>query len=157
MCEANQNIIIPSAMEKLESVQYTAALAVTGTWRRTSRHKLYAELGWETLSARRWSRRLILFYKIINNFTPLYTRNPLPPLHQSQYSLRRQEAVGLIVTRTEKLKSSFYPNSIFEWNKVDPETSLLQFLRKRSYPKFVHLQTLFLGFMTHSTHLIFRS
>ena len=49
-------------MEKLESVQYAAALAVTGTWRGTSREGLYNELGWEPLSLRRWSRRLILFY-----------------------------------------------------------------------------------------------
>ena len=70
VCESSHNIIIPSPMEKLESIQYTAAFAVTGTWRGTSRDKLYAELGWETLSARKWSRRLTLFYKIIDNLTP---------------------------------------------------------------------------------------
>ena len=36
-------------MEKLESVQYAAALAVTGTWRGTYRKILYNELGWGTL------------------------------------------------------------------------------------------------------------
>ena len=30
-------------------------------------------------------------------------------------------------------------------------------LRKRSYPEFAYLQNLFLGFMTHSAHLIFHS
>ena len=40
-------------MEKLESVQYSAALSVSGTWRGTSREKLYNELGWEPLSVRR--------------------------------------------------------------------------------------------------------
>ena len=49
----SQDIILPNFMEKLEFVQYFAALAVTGTWRGTSREKLYAELGWESLSARR--------------------------------------------------------------------------------------------------------
>ena len=44
-------------VEKLESVQNSAALAVSGTWRGTSREKLYNELGWESLSARRWCRR----------------------------------------------------------------------------------------------------
>ena len=52
-----QEVILPNLMEKLESVQYSAALAVTGTWRGTSREKLYAELGWESLSSRRRSRR----------------------------------------------------------------------------------------------------
>ena len=38
---------------KLEQVKYSAALAVTGTWRGTSRQKLYEELGWKTLYHRR--------------------------------------------------------------------------------------------------------
>ena len=81
-------------MEKLESVQYSTALAVTGTWRGTSRERLYNELGWESLSSRRWSRHLILFYKFINNLTPDYTRDPVPPLHENSYSFRNQPAVG---------------------------------------------------------------
>ena len=47
VCKFIQNQILPNLMEKLESVQYSAALAVTGTWRGTSREKLYTELGWE--------------------------------------------------------------------------------------------------------------
>ena len=78
----------------------------------------------ESLSSRRWSRRLILFYKIINNLTPLYTRDPIPALHQSQYSLRKQDVVRRIGARTEKFQSSFYPNCICEWNKLDPEIRL---------------------------------
>ena len=124
VCEFSQNIFLPSLMEKLESVQYSAALAVTGTWRGTSREKLYAELGWESLSSRRWSRCLTLFYKIINNLTPLYTRDPIPALHQSQYSLRKRDVVGRIGARTEKFQSSFYPNCICEWNKLGPEIRL---------------------------------
>ena len=64
-------------MEKLESVLYSAALAVTGAWRGTSREKLYNELGWESLNLRRWSRRIVMFYKIVNNVTPEYTRHPI--------------------------------------------------------------------------------
>ena len=123
-CEFSQNIVLPNLMEKMESVQYSAALAVTGTWRGTSRTKLYAELGWESLSSRRWSRRLTLFYKIINNLTPLYTKEPIPPLHQSSYSLGNQDAIGQIKARTEKFQSSFYPNCTSEWNKLDPEIRL---------------------------------
>ena len=124
VCEFSQTVILPNLMEKLESVQYSAALAVTGTWRGTSREKLYAELGWESLCFRRWSRRLTLFYKILNNLTPLYTKEPIPTLHQSNYSLRHQDAVGRMRARTEKFKSSFYPDCISEWNKLDPEIRL---------------------------------
>ena len=97
-------------MGKLESVQYSAALAVTGTWRGTCRERLYNALGWESLSSRRWNRRLILFYKFINNLTPDYTRNPIPPLHETNYVFRNQPAVGQIRARTEKFRTSFYPN-----------------------------------------------
>ena len=48
--------------KKLEQVQYSVALAVTGIWRGTSRQKLYEELGWETLHHRRWYRRLTNFF-----------------------------------------------------------------------------------------------
>lgn len=106
-------------MEKLESVQYSAALAVTGAWRGTSREKLYNELGWESLDNRRWCRRLTLFYKITNNLTPDYTRDPIPPLHQSEYSLRNQDVIGQLRPRAERFKSSFYPSCLMEWNKLD--------------------------------------
>ena len=124
VCEFSQNIALSNLMEKVDSVQYWAALAVSGTWRGTSREKLYAELGWESLSSRRWSRRFILFYKIINNLTPFYTKEPIPLLQQSNYSLRNQDVIGQIRARKEKFLSSFYPNCICEWNKLDPEIRL---------------------------------
>ena len=108
-------------MEKLESVQYAAALAVTGTWRGTSRERLYNELGWEPLSLRRWSRRLILFYKFLNELTPDYTRDPIPPLNETSYPIRNRSVVGQIRARTERFKASFYPHCLLEWNKLDPE------------------------------------
>ena len=40
VCEFSQNTITPRLMGKLESVQYSAALVVTGTWWGTSRDKL---------------------------------------------------------------------------------------------------------------------
>ena len=73
ICAFSQNITLSNMMEKLESVQYSAALAVTRTWRGTSREKLYMELGWESQNLRRWSRRLTLFYKFMNDLTPAYT------------------------------------------------------------------------------------
>ena len=74
-------------MGKLESVQYSASLAVPGAWRRTSRDKLYSELGWESLGSRRWSRRLILFYKFLNTLTPDFKRSPIPLFVPSSYNV----------------------------------------------------------------------
>ena len=44
---------LSSLMEKVERIQYQAALAITGTWQGSSRSNIYDELGWETLSNRR--------------------------------------------------------------------------------------------------------
>ena len=124
LCEFSHNEILTSSMEKLESVQYSAALAVTGTWRGTSRANLYAELGWESLNLRRWSRRLKLLYKIVNNLTPSYMTEPIPLLQQSHYTLRNPDVIGRIRARTEKFKCSFYPSCLTEWNELDPEIRL---------------------------------
>ena len=42
----------------LGRIQYHAALAIIGTWKRANFIKIYDELGWESLTDRRWPRRL---------------------------------------------------------------------------------------------------
>ena len=52
-------------INKTEKAQYDAALAITGTIRETSREKLYAELGLESLKFRRWFRKLTCLLQLI--------------------------------------------------------------------------------------------
>ena len=52
--------------KKLESIRYSAALAVTGAWRGTNTDRLCEEVGWETLYYRKWYRCLCHFYKLRN-------------------------------------------------------------------------------------------
>ena len=66
-------------MENLERVQYQVALAVTGAWQGSNCSKLNEELGWETLSDRRMGRRILQIHKIMNNKTPSYLKDKLPP------------------------------------------------------------------------------
>ena len=66
-------------MEKLERVQHQAALAVTGAWHGSNCAKHNEELGWETLSDRRLCRRVLQIHKIMNNKTPSYLKDKLPP------------------------------------------------------------------------------
>ena len=54
----------------LESVEYNAAIAITGTIRGISSEKLFEELGLESLKSRRWLRKLCLFYKIFHENLP---------------------------------------------------------------------------------------
>ena len=56
--------------KKLESIQYNAALAITGAIRGTSREKIYSELGLKPLQDRRWYRKVCVFYKILTNMSP---------------------------------------------------------------------------------------
>ena len=67
-----------SFCKMIESVQYNASLAITGAIKGTSREILYQELGLESLSDRRWYRRLVYFFNIISFTTPSYLRSKLP-------------------------------------------------------------------------------
>ena len=71
-----------------------------------------------------WIRRLTLFYKILNNLTSLYTKEPIPSSHQLNYFLRDRDAIIRIGARTETFQSTFYLNCNSEWNKLDPEIRL---------------------------------
>ena len=69
-------------MEKLERVQYQAALAVTGEWQGSNCSKLNEELGWETLSDRHIGRRNLQIHNIMNNKTPSYLKDKLSSKHR---------------------------------------------------------------------------
>ena len=58
--------------KSLESLQYSAAIAITGAIRGTSSEKLLQEIGLETLTSRRRLRKLCLFYKLIKEQSPAY-------------------------------------------------------------------------------------
>ena len=107
-------------MNLLESTQYQAALAVSGTWKGTSREKIYNELGWESLDLRRTFRRLTQFYKIMSGLTPEYLRTPIKSLHGHQFDYRITNALENIHYRTDRYKNSFFPNSVSLWNELGP-------------------------------------
>ena len=109
---------------KLESVQYSAALAVTGAWRGTSREKLYTELGWESLSSRRFNRRFTLFYKFVNNICPKYTVVPIPPITSRSTAFATRMYLMRLNARTEKFELTFYSNCLSEWNKLESKLRL---------------------------------
>ena len=107
-----------SFCKKIESVQYNAALAITGAIQGTSREKLYKELGLETLKSRRWLKKLCCFYKIKNNGIPSYLAELIP----SEFHLSNTQNTRNITTyscRTDAFKYSFFPWTINEWNKLN--------------------------------------
>ena len=56
-----------SFQQKMETIQYNIALAITDTIRGSSREKFYQELDFETLQQRRWYRKLCCFYKTLKH------------------------------------------------------------------------------------------
>ena len=61
-----------SFYQKIESIQYNAALAIAGTIRGATRDKLYHELDFESFVSRRWYRKLCCFYKVFKTQSPRY-------------------------------------------------------------------------------------
>ena len=53
-----------SFCSNLDELQYNAALAITGAIKRTSKLKIYEELGLESLKFRRWMHHLWVFIKL---------------------------------------------------------------------------------------------
>ena len=83
--QINLGVTLNSLMEKVERTQYQAALAITGTWQGTNRSKLCEELGWETISDRRWCRRILQIHNIEKYKIPSYLRDKLPPHRRPLY------------------------------------------------------------------------
>ena len=118
--KVNDQAFNNSFKEKLESFQYNACLALTGAIRGMSKEKIYQELGLESLRDRRWCRKLCLFFKILENENPKYLFS-LIPTRRSLYSTRNIHNIPLVNTKHDFFKSSFFPSTIIEWNKVDPD------------------------------------
>ena len=122
-------------IQKLESLQYNAALVITGAWHGTSTDRIYEELGWESLTNRRWYRRLSLFFVIANNQAPFYlckVISPSIPLWRSKVISpsiplwRKNVNDNLngnrfknIFSRTIEFSDSFFPSCIVGWNELD--------------------------------------
>ena len=119
--EFDSRLTLNYQMDAIERTQYSAALAVTGAWQGTSCDKLYEELGWESLDLRRMFRRLTQFYKIMNNLTPNYLREPLPPLKTHLFGRHPTNVLHPIVCRNDRYLNSFFPNSVNSWNDIGPE------------------------------------
>ena len=72
---------------------------------------------WLTLTHRRYSRRLF-YYKIQNNLTPAYLKDPLPPLINHQHGTRSENVFQELKCNTESYRSSFYRDGVRCWNRI---------------------------------------
>ena len=107
-----------SHWNKLKTVQYNAALAITGSIQRASKVKLYKELGLESLKSRRWFRCLCCFYKIKTFGLLSYLSNLISSSVHS-YNIQNLKDVVTYHCRIDTFKYSLFSWTICEWNKLD--------------------------------------
>ena len=106
-----------SFCEKIEAVQYKAALAITGAIQGTSRDKIYQELGFESLKSRRWYKRLTCMFKIMRNEAPDYLINLVS---KCEYAINTRNChIPIYHCRTDCFKYSFFPSALRDWFKLD--------------------------------------
>ena len=113
--QAPLGVTLNSLMEKIERIQYQAALAISGAWHGSSRVKLFEELGWETLSDHRMGRRILQTHKILNNKTP-YLHDKLPPIIRALFSGHIRNTFREILCKSNRYMHSFFPDAIASWN-----------------------------------------
>ena len=121
-------------MQKLESLQYNAALVITGAWHDTSTDRIYEELGWESLTNRRWYRRLSLFFLIVNNQAPFYlckVISPSVPLWRRNVNDNLNGNRFKNIFSTITFSDSFFPSCIVDWNELDEK--LKKAINKKSF------------------------
>ena len=107
----------------------------------TSRECLYNELGLESLSSRRWCRKLCAIYKLLSTQCPKYLFDIISSSENFYDTCKKQT----FNCNTHCFKYSFFPNSLSEWSQLEPgiqnsesivvfKSKLLSFIRpsKRS-------------------------
>ena len=147
-----------SFCSKIESIQYNAALAITGAIKGSSRECLYRELGLESLRDRRWYRRLVSFYNINSGNSPDYLKSLIP---ENQYSYNEARSILFknFRTRSDYFKNSFFPYCVNEWNKLAQglknsqtvlkfKKGLLAFIRPKMNPVYNIHDPIGLKFLT---------
>ena len=108
--------------QKMEPIQYNAALAITGAIRGCSREKLYQELGLESLQQQRWYRKLCYLFKLAKSKSPKYLFNKIPTV-RSTYRTRNIDNISQFNVRHTFCRNSYFPSIVTDWNNLDRSIS----------------------------------
>ena len=94
-----------------------------------------------TLTNRRTSHKLVLFYKILNYLTPPYLKHlcNLLPHNTNNYQLRRNNSFIVPLIHRESFSKSYFPKTIRDWNKLlndVKQSQLLNIFKTRIRPLY---------------------
>ena len=112
----HQSVTLNSSLEKVERVQYQAALAISGAWRSSGCSKLYLELGWESLSDRCMCMCIVQIQKTCNNKTPSYLNDLMPLNSRALFSGNTCNTFCEIICESNRYTNSLFPDAISSWN-----------------------------------------
>ena len=121
---------------QVERIYYQEAHAVTGAWQGSSRSKFYEELGWESLSERRWCRRILQIHKIVSNNMPSYLKDKLSRHRRLLYSQNNNNTFNEIKCRSSRYMRSFFPGVITLFNNIPSINSLKDHILSLIRPNF---------------------
>ena len=95
--------------QDLKQIQLEAARIATGTTKLISIQNLYDETGWEEQETRRKNHKLLLFYKMFSNISPVYLSTLAPAQVQavSSYGLRNATDIWTTNAHTSQYLNSF--------------------------------------------------
>ena len=79
--------------EELECLHLDAIRTIIDAVRGTSHQKLYTESRFTTLRERRFRHKIIMYHKIVQENTPTYLKEHLPPLVSSTNPYHRRRAL----------------------------------------------------------------
>ena len=111
-------VTLNARMEKTKRIQYQPALGITGAWQGSCRSKLYRELGWESLSDRRWRGSTLQIHENVSDKTHSYLNNKLPRLRRPLYRQSDSNTFHELKCKSLRYTSSFFPDAITSWNNV---------------------------------------
>ena len=107
-----------SFLQRLESLQYSLALAITGAIHGTSKEEHYNELGLESLQNRWWYRKLSFLYNIISNQSPSYLFNVISRKNTSRPT-RGSDKIPFLGAEYNFFQNNYFSATIKEWNRLD--------------------------------------
>ena len=124
----------------MESIQYNAALAITGAIRGSYREKLHQELGLESLQQRRWYRKLCYFFKLTKNKSPTSIYSIIS--RWLDKSIKNSESFSIFKKNILKfIRPS--PNSIFNCHNPKGVKLLTRLRLGLSHLVIINLSTVF--------------
>ena len=94
---------------------------IAGAIQGTLRGSLYKKLRLESLQSRRWYRKVVVFYKILNGLTPKHLLDIISVSSGSCYNTRALSKSELtqFYSAAKSYSNTFFPFCIKEWNKLD--------------------------------------